>query len=527
MRKNGIKPILLYTFILTIVIIVIVSSKKNGNKIPTRGDSIEDVESLGGWWVSVPADENENLDGDVYSTFFNEDYSIVNLILPKNIDENKVVFYVRDAADRYAMRCEGDFSDGDLALGSKTIRLIKSELPFVFLSADRSELEEMDSDETKQLVPYIEGNIVCDNGIDSTVKISPRGNATWRYPKKPYALSFEKKYNLLGMSKNKKWNMIANFMDMSILSNETFYHLAEEIGLPYTCERRSATVYINCAYKGVYLFTTKPNVGKQRVDIGPNDYLLNLGDPQITRNPEECNYFMIDSAYIDPSAGLFTSMNLAEAKIEKPACYYFNVIHPKESPDMDFISAFVQRAFDALEDGTTEEYQDYFDVDNLVEFYLVEEFSHNGDAVARSIYLYYDSNSNKLMFGPIWDMDNTLKQSNEDVTDLIANRSWYRSFFIHDSFVDRLYDFYNNSGRNIVFESLEHLEESANSMQTDGELNLNVVRETYNIHSDKVVPDTYREVCDNMISDYAERIAFLDDKLTNRYLEQLVDVNIQ
>lgn len=531
MQKIQRNVIILFTIILISIVIVLTQNKNKENSIPTRGDSIEDVEALGGWWIYVPAAENDKLEGDVYSTFFDEDYSVVNLILPKDINEKKLVFYVRDAADRYAMKCIGDFSSGDLQLGSKTVRLVKSELPFVFISADRSELEALNADEDKTLIPYIEGNLICDYGIDSPVKISPRGNATWNYSKKPYNIEFEQKTNLLGMSANRKWNMLSNYCDLTILSNWVFYDLADRLNLPYTCERMQATVYMNCEYKGVYMFTTKHNVSKNTINLEDGDYLLLLGDPEVVENPDNINYFVIHSDKIDNYSDYlgvdFVGEGIIDFSGEKGhqgKC--ISVKYPKEDVDIEFIKDFTQRAFEALEDEDSEEYKRYFDIDNLVKFYLIQEFSHNGDAVAKSIYLYYDASKDKLMFGPVWDMDNTLEFFVQDPYDLVANRSWYRSLFLHESFLDALYEIYDNEARKAIYESLEFFKKSADDLETDGELNHKIILRDYTTYfGEKRLFDSYREQCDDKIKVYEDRIEFLDGLLESRNLMDWVDVD--
>lgn len=523
MKRPKIVWLLLYTLLLATVVVIIVNSKKTEVGIPTRNDTIEDVEALGGWWVFVPAEENDKLEGDVFSTFFDEDYSVVNLVLPKDIDEKKVVFYVRDAADRYAMKCIGDFSEGDLQLGSKTLRLIKSELPFVFLSTDRSELEELNADETKIQIPYVEGDIVCDNGISSSVKISPRGNATWTYPKKPYSLEFENKHHLLGMTSHKKWNMLANYIDTTLLSNEVFYEFADRIGLPYTCERELATVYINGEYKGVYQFTTKHSVGKHTINLKYGDYLLLLADPEIENDADTIPYFSIDSSFIKNDNNDGSKEYASSLFIPRWVSSSFSIQYPKDDTNIDFISNFTQKAFRALEDGESDEYLEYFDLDNMVKFYYLQELSHNGDATGKSIYLYYDSSKEKLIFGPVWDMDNTIFYENINPYDLVANRSWYRSFFIHDSFVNRLKELYENDLKAESSDILDYFEAGAEKYSIDGELNLKLIKKGYNDYLNPIVPISYSDSCTSKASEFLWRINYLDELI----MEDKIRDNIQ
>ena len=44
-----------------------------------------------------------------------------------------------------------------------------------------------------------------------TTSIRGRGNSTWSFPKKPYALKLDKKAEILGMPKHKRWVLLANW----------------------------------------------------------------------------------------------------------------------------------------------------------------------------------------------------------------------------------------------------------------------------------------------------------------------------
>ena len=51
-------------------------------------------------------------------------------------------------------------------------------------------------------------------------------------------------------------------------------------------------------------------------------------------------------------------------------------------------------------------YKDYIDVDSFVDWYLVNEFSKNSDAIfQKSVFVYYDPADGKLRMGPNWDFD--------------------------------------------------------------------------------------------------------------------------
>ena len=515
-----------YTCFLIAVIIALLYSRERFVRIPITGASIEQVEALGGWWLTVPAAENNELDSDINGTFFNEDYSKVYLILPRNIDETHIVFYVRDVADQYAMRCVEDFSEGEIILGSKTVILVKSALPFTYINVDKSQFEKMNNDVNRVEILQTEGHIICEDTVDEDVLLKLRGNSTRYYPKKSYGVELEKAKILLGMPKNRKWNMISNFCDLSILSNSVFYDLANEMGIPYTCDNELATVYINGEYRGVYLFTSKHNVDKNRINLKKGDYLLCLGDSELDISPRGMTYFKIESNYITYDGGALSGAIYSGDEGYNPLdrCNCFVIDYPKDNVNVEYISEFVQKAFEALEDKNSEDYLNYFDLDNMIKFYMLQEFSQNGDATSRSIYLFYDSSKKKLMFGPVWDLDNTLNLYTEDYTELVANRSWYRAFFLHDSFIDRLYKIYDEELRDAVYHSIDNYQKYAQSIELDGEMNLNLIREDYKVHFDNEVNKTYMEECEEKIDYYKMRVDHLNDIFLEHKIKEYVKI---
>ena len=58
------------------------------------------------------------------------------------------------------------------------------------------------------------------------VEVKGRGNTTWGWEKKPYALKLDSKQEVLGMPKHKRWCLIANYMDRTNLRNRVDYDVA-------------------------------------------------------------------------------------------------------------------------------------------------------------------------------------------------------------------------------------------------------------------------------------------------------------
>ncbi len=138
---------------------------------------------------------------------------------------------------------------------------------------------------------YEDGTILVTNP-DGTVeydgimeKMKGRGNATWtaKGTKNPYNIKIAKKTSLLGMGKSKKWCLIANAGDDTLIKNQLTYDFAEYIGLRYQVIGKPIDLYVNQQYLGSYLLTEKVELGSGRIDV--NDAYENLEEANARTDP--------------------------------------------------------------------------------------------------------------------------------------------------------------------------------------------------------------------------------------------------
>lgn len=119
--------------------------------------------------------------------------------------------------------------------------------------------------------------------LDASTSIRGRGNSTWGYPKKPYALKLDSGAEVLGMPKRKRWVLLANWMDRTLLRNDVSFKLAALTSLAYTPRGEFVEVYINGRHNGNYYLCEHIKVDQNRVNIDELDqgevdggYLLEL-----------------------------------------------------------------------------------------------------------------------------------------------------------------------------------------------------------------------------------------------------------
>ncbi|MDR0567850.1 MAG: CotH kinase family protein [Spirochaetaceae bacterium] len=213
--------------------------------------------------------------------------------------------------------------------------------------------------------------------------IRGRGNTSWGYPKKPYRIKFNAKTSLFGLERAKSWVLLANYKDATLLTNTIAFELGQRFNLPYTNHYVHTEVVLNGVYQGSYALTEQVQVGNGRVDIDEDDgYLVEL-----------------DSYYDEEPKFRTTNLQLPVM-----------IKSPEDLPD-DSGYAFVRdslNAFDAAladENFPANDYTDLLDVDNFVDFIMINEMVRNTElGHPKSTYLYKDAGE-KIKMGPLWDFD--------------------------------------------------------------------------------------------------------------------------
>ncbi len=105
--------------------------------------------------------------------------------------------------------------------------------------------------------------------------IRGRGQATWTdFPKKPYRIKLDEKAPLLGMNAHKKWNLMANYSDKTLLRTAIGLETARILGMEYVTADRFTDVVLNGDYAGCYQLTETVSDAKKALDIGDTGYMV-------------------------------------------------------------------------------------------------------------------------------------------------------------------------------------------------------------------------------------------------------------
>ena len=311
-----------------------------------------------------------------------------------------------------------------------------SDIPAMYITTESGSLQKIHKSkkvkEAGSMLLYdTDGSVVYNGGLKH---IKMRGNASTRYKKKNYAIKLENGTNLLGMGKAKKWILIGNMLDKSLIRNQLNFDMARYAGIPYTPDCRQVAVYVNNDYYGMFLLTEKIEIDDDRVAI------RNLEKETEALNDQKLeDYPVFSSPYArhggskgrvipnepeDVTGGYLIEFEFFPSKFAtEESAYvttrnYFLIIHSPEycsERQMQYISGLFQGFENAIYSGdgrdpeTGKHYSEFVDFDSLVNKYLINEVSKNYDANKSSEYFFKpdDSVSEKIFAGPVWDLDNT------------------------------------------------------------------------------------------------------------------------
>ena len=123
---------------------------------------------------------------------------------------------------------------------------------------------------------YITASLTLVDGEKTTVyndiQIRGRGNSTWYTEKKPYKLKFASKTELLGKeyTKAKKWTLLANHGDKTMIRNALTYDLGKFMGFTFCPAAVFVDLFLNGNYSGTYQISDQVEVYKGRVEVNSN-----------------------------------------------------------------------------------------------------------------------------------------------------------------------------------------------------------------------------------------------------------------
>ncbi len=267
----------------------------------------------------------------------------------------------------------------------------------------------------------------------NNVKIKLRGHITRYEEKHPFTIKFDKKTKLFNLTESKKYVLLANTFDVTLMRNKLVYDFASKTSIKYTVKSTYVDLYINNNYIGNYLLCDKISVDKDKINIDKNkDYLIELETP-LDRN---------NDIYI------YSKINNWRFRIKSP-----KNINDKQKKKLQLLLNNTEKI---IESNNYKDISKHIDIQSFVDSYIIQEYFKNVDCNISSLYFYFKDN--KLYAGPAWDFDQSMGLSEDkeynngfgkSYEGLYCNKNIYEKLLKNKEFKKEVIKRYNNLQKHI------------------------------------------------------------------------------
>ncbi len=289
---------------------------------------------------------------------------------------------------------------------------------------------------------------------EDSVEIKGRGNTTWvgYGDKKPYQIKFSKKESVLGMTASKKWVLLANACDGSLLKNATVFNAVNQMGFEYSVKMQSVDLWIDGSYRGNYFLSEKVEFDKARLNLEKGSILSELDNV----------YYYAETNFID---ALGQYMTLKDPDLEdKGVSEDWKTFQSKWNA---FESALKKQNWQSWDQIET-----MIDVESFAKWYLVSEFFSNQETDSTSCYFYYNAADGKIYAGPLWDFDSSMNSCHYPTEKyyLAKKHAVYSKLLPYSAFAEEVVVQYNNY-RSVLTNSANYMKNAANQSAASIEMN--------------------------------------------------------
>ena len=219
--------------------------------------------------------------------------------------------------------------------------------------------------------------------------------------KKPFALKFDKKVGPQGMPTDKRWELLANWMDRTMLRNTVAFEVANKTagaladGLGWNPRGVNVELVINERHVGNYFLCEKVKIDADRIDI--KDCYEDVVDGG-NANPTvaDCGYLLEFDDAMDEVNCFRTGRGL-------PVMFKDEV--PENGTLFNAVKDKVEYIENYLESGNYSSAYALLDINSVIDWFLVQELVMNDEYKhPKSAYMYIDGDG-PLTAGPVWDFD--------------------------------------------------------------------------------------------------------------------------
>lgn len=267
---------------------------------------------------------------------------------------------------------------------------------------------------------WVEDDMITVYNADGSVNLEQaacgfrlRGNTTQTFPKKPFAIKLAKKANLLDImpdgGKHKRWCLLANYIDRSLMRNAVTNVLANltinawentgaEPGLIWNPSGKNVELVIDGVHVGNYYLTEQIKIDGGRLDI-TDCYEDVVDDGNANPTLADCGYLLeFDDAFDESANGQFVTKRYLPVMFKD---YTPQDIRDQIRTKIDNIETNLKKNTEAGFDAAFAD----LDINSVIDWWFIHELAMNDEFKhPKSVYMYIDG-AGKLSAGPVWDFD--------------------------------------------------------------------------------------------------------------------------
>lgn len=379
------------------------------------------------------------------------------------------------------------------------VTLKRSGLPVIVIDTPNGEAITSKEDWLSNTAITIINNDGTIDYQNSKLSVRGRGNSTWGYPKKPYALKLEKKSSILGMPKHKRWVLLANWMDRTLLRNDVAFQISKQTGLSWTPRGRFVEVVLNGSHIGNYYLCEQIKVDENRVNINE------MSSTDIAGDELTGGYLLELDTYYD--------------EVNKFKSSTRNLPFMFKEPDEDVLQyeqfSYLQNYINEMESKMYAEdwlishsYASYIDFDSFVDWWFVYELARNGEpGHPKSSYMYKDR-LGPLCAGPVWDFDWGTFTPGSGFS--IMHALYYLRLFLDPSFVSVVKTRWSLLKPRFDL-IVEYIRDMAEIVRNSNEINTGIWPISSTVNGDE--QSSFDDSIERMIAAYEDKFLWLDTQI--------------
>ncbi|MBQ3246492.1 MAG: CotH kinase family protein [Alistipes sp.] len=264
--------------------------------------------------------------------------------------------------------------------------------------------------------------------LNVPTSIRGRGNSTWKYPKKPYAIKLDSKAEVLGMPKHKRWVLLANWLDRTLLRNDVALEMARQT-MAWAPRGEFVEVFLNGKHQGNYYLCEQIKIDKNRVNVD-----------ELKEDSDFTNSSIISGGYLlefdtygpkDEINYFYTDYKKFPVTIKEPD---EEVITSWTHPGYLYIQDYVNEVEMLLKDKAPwNQICEKIDITSFIDFWFIYELAVNREIKhPKSAYM-YKKRDGKLYAGPAWDFDYATFR-NLDIVPANGEHLWYGELLQYPEF---------------------------------------------------------------------------------------------